>query len=180
MEKARMENVPWYIMTNAPKNAELRVVPHPAFNNISVGFFMNNFLLNRIIGMKCNAPYTGNIHLKTPKKRGTRRAAQESIIGCTEGQMEYRTPKSGVGDPALARRASNSSMLLGVTSCVFIYFWMEMWMSERWYGGLYLRRDGWWHPNRRCRMSFLERDLYLSGCTRQVSGPLGLSCHEFE
>jgi hypothetical protein len=106
--------------TNSPKKVELRAVPHPAFNNISVGFFMNSLRLNRIMGIKCSAPYTGNIHLKTSKKRGIKFARQESVAGWTSGQGAYRTPKSGVGAVAFERIASNWSMLLGVVSCILM------------------------------------------------------------
>lgn len=80
------------MITNAPKNAELRVVPHPARINIAIGSFMNNFLLKRTVGMKCNAPYTGSIHLNTWKNRGSVSAMHESYAGCTEGQIAYLTP----------------------------------------------------------------------------------------
>lgn len=57
--------------TNTLKNVELLAVPFKLFHNIRSGCFKNILRLKRIIGMKCRAPYTGNIHVKTDTKRST-------------------------------------------------------------------------------------------------------------
>lgn len=72
---------------NTLKNAELLVVFHPARSNISVGFCMTCFLLNKRVVIKCSTPCSGNIHLNVSKNNGMGTAVHVSACGCTEGQI---------------------------------------------------------------------------------------------
>jgi len=80
---------PWYMATNTPRNAALRMVPQLARNTIGVGARATALRLKSNIGTICSAPYIGSVHLKTAKKRSIGENMQLATCGCDAEHGPY-------------------------------------------------------------------------------------------
>lgn len=90
--------------THIPKNVELRSVPTPAFVSILSGSWYTTPHLKSSIGMKCSAPYSGRLCLKTNVKRSQGMGMHESNHGWTASHGPKGEPKSGGDANAIAFR----------------------------------------------------------------------------
>lgn len=105
--------------TNTPRNAELFAVSQATRSKWLTGSRATRLPRNRSRGIRCKAPYTGYIQLKTLTKRSKGTYRQLSNQGCVASHGTNRGPKSPAD--AFAMRSSMYVRLLGVTSYISIY-----------------------------------------------------------